>query len=86
VLDGPDVYQGPVEVNQDGYKFAMDMDLKFWNSNGHSPDTKIHATKHGMASPFSNYHCISHPYASNKQCLMVQISIKALWKSFSIQE
>ena len=33
--------------------------------------TKIHATKHGMASQFSNYHCISHPYASNKQCLMV---------------
>jgi hypothetical protein len=44
--------------------------------------TKIHATKHGTASPFSNYQCISHPYGSNKQCLVIWMSIKALWKSF----
>jgi hypothetical protein len=33
--------------------------------------TKIHATKHGTASPFSDYYCTSHPYGSNKQCLMI---------------
>jgi hypothetical protein len=38
VLDGLDVYQGPVEVIQHSGVILSAVDLKFWNSNGHSPD------------------------------------------------
>jgi hypothetical protein len=70
MLDGLDVYQGPVGVIPRGFLAVVCQKL---DKISRKAPAKIKATTHEMASLLLStcYHCISHSYGVNKQCLMV---------------